>query len=252
MMGGVTIRWLTVFLDFPAPAFEPCVAFWREVTGSGLSAFRGRHGEFATLLPSSGEAYLRVQRVLDGDGGCHLDLHVDISAQSLDDLASRAAGLGATIRHRDPDGGLVIAGTPGGFTFCLVRWHGEVTVPGPLLTGSGTSQVDTLCLDVPPPEFQRECAFWSALTGWALRPARVAGYTYLEQPPGLPVHILLQRLDAAEPGQQVRGHVDFGCTDGQAIARHEALGARVTGTHQFWTVLADPAGRPYCLVDRNP
>ena len=79
----MTFRWLTVFLDFPAPAFEPGVAFWQEATGYGLSAFRGPRGEFATLLPPSGEAYLRVQRVLDGDGGCHLDLLVHPAAQSL-------------------------------------------------------------------------------------------------------------------------------------------------------------------------
>lgn len=231
--------------------FEPAVAFWREVTGYGLSASRGDRGQFATLLPPSGDAYLRVQRVLDGDGGCHLDLHVDTSSQSLGEVADRAAGLGATLRHADPGGGLVIAMSPGGFTFCLVRWHGEAAVPGPLVTGGGASRVDTLCLDVPPEGLEQERAFWSALTGWAVRPARVAGYSYLEQPPGLPVHILLQRLDDAEPGQRVRGHVDVGCADGQAIARHEALGARVIGAHQFWTVLADPAGHPYCLVDRE-
>jgi Glyoxalase-like domain len=251
MVGVVTFRWLTVFFDFPAPAFEPSVAFWREVTGSGLSAPRGGQGQFATLLPPSGDAYLRVQRVLDGDGGCHLDLHVDTAAQSLDELAARAAGLGATVRHRDPDGGLVIAMSPGGFPFCLVRWDGEATVPGPLVN-DGASRVDTLCLDVPPAGFEQEQAFWSALTGWAVRPARVAGYSYLEQPPGLPVHILLQRLDDTDPGQRVRGHVDFGCTDRQAIARHEALGAQVIGAHQFWTILADPAGHSYCLVDREP
>jgi hypothetical protein len=247
----MTFRWLTVFLDFPAAAFEPGVAFWRQVTGYGLSAPRGAQGEFATLLPPSGDAYLRVQRARDGDGGCHLDLHLDTAAAAPDEVADRAAGLGATVRHRDPGGGLVIADSPGGFTFCLVRWHGEATVPSPLVTGDGTSRVDTLCIDVPPQEFERECAFWSALTGWAVRPARVAGYSYLDPPPGLPVHVLLQRLDDAEPGQRARGHVDIGCSDGAAIARHEALGARVTAGHQFWTVLADPADRPYCLVERQ-
>jgi Glyoxalase-like domain len=251
MMGIVTFRWLTVFLDFPAPAFEPGVTFWREVTGYGLSPLRGDRGQFATLLPPSGDAYLRVQRVLDDAGGCHLDLHADATAQSLDEVAARAARLGATVRHRDPDGGLVIADSPGGFTFCLVRWHAEATVPGALVTGGGASRVDTLCIDVPPQGFERECAFWSALTGWAIRPARVAGYSYLDQPAGLPVHVLLQRLDDAEPGQRVRGHLDVGCADREALARHEALGARVAGAHQFWTILADPAGHPYCLVDRE-
>jgi hypothetical protein len=46
--------------------------------------------------------------------------------------------------------------------------------------------------------------------------------------------------------------VDVGCADDHATGRHAALGARVTGAFAFWTVLTDPAGRPYCLVDRDP
>jgi hypothetical protein len=46
--------------------------------------------------------------------------------------------------------------------------------------------------------------------------------------------------------------VDFGCTDPRARDRHVALGARVTATQEHWTVLADPAGREYCLVGRDP
>jgi len=38
---AVPVRWLTVFLDFPAASFGAGVAFWREVTGSGLSPARG-------------------------------------------------------------------------------------------------------------------------------------------------------------------------------------------------------------------
>jgi hypothetical protein len=46
--------------------------------------------------------------------------------------------------------------------------------------------------------------------------------------------------------------VDFGCTDKEALDRHVALGARVTGAQEYWTVLTDPAGREYCLVARDP
>ena len=58
-MTAVPVRWLTVFLDFPAGSFGAGVAFWAEVTGSTLSPFRGAAGEFATLLPPYGDAYLR-------------------------------------------------------------------------------------------------------------------------------------------------------------------------------------------------
>jgi hypothetical protein len=250
----MSLRWITMFLDFPPPAFEPGVAFWREVTGYGLSPFRGASGEFATLLPPAGDAYLRVQRVADGPGGCHLDLHVDTASESLDGAASRAVRLGASVLYRNDDVGLIVASSPGGLGFCLVPWKGESVVPGPLVTASGATRVDTLCIDVPPEGFERECSFWSELTGWETVPARVPGYSYLNRPAGqpLPAWLLLQRLDAAPAGQRARAHVDLGCTDELAIGRHVELGARVAGTHGHWTVLTDPAGREYCLVSRDP
>ncbi len=251
MAEDVPLRWLTVFLDFPAGTFEAGVAFWRKVTGSGLSPFRGTAGEFATLLPASGDAYLRVQRVLAGSGGCHLDLHVDGSSAALEEMADRAGALGASVRRREA-GELVVADSPGGFTFCLVRWDGESAVPPPLLTGGEASRVDTLCLDVPPAQFQRECSFWTALTGWEPGPAPVPGFTGLRPPAGMPARLLLQRLDSAAPGQRVRAHVDFACSARErAVGWHAGLGAQVVGGFAYWTVLADPAGREYCLVTRE-
>ena len=184
MLEGVTFRWLTVFLDFPAAGFGPGIAFWRVVTGYGLSPFRGDRpgGDFASLLPPSGDAYLRVQRVLAGDGGYHLDLHVDTAGgalQALDEAADLAVALGATVRHREA-GEVIVADSPGGFTFCLVRWEGKRAMPSPqTVDGSEVSRVDTLCLDIPPELFSDESAFWAALTGQAPRPAPVPGFSYL-------------------------------------------------------------------------
>ena len=250
MIGRMRFCWLTVFLDFPAGGFEAEVAFWREVTGYGLSSFRGPTADFATMLPTSGDAYLRVQRLLSGAGGCHLDLHTE----SLEEAAGQAVALGARERYREA-GELIVADSPGGFTFCLVRWDGERAVPPPFAAAgaAGLSRVDTLCLDVPPALFDGECAFWSALTGVEARPAPVPGFTYLQGPAGMPVRLLLQRLDDVAPGQPVRAHVDLGCTDPAGeVARHIGLGARVTGTFPHWAVLADPAGRAYCLLNRPP
>jgi hypothetical protein len=248
----VSLRWLTIFLDFPAASFDTGVAFWREVTGYGLSAARGADGQFATLLPPSGDAYLRVQRIADGAGGCHLDLHVDTDAESLNAAADRAAAAGALIRHRED--GLVVAASPGGFPWCLVSWAGERAAPTPLaaVSGAGSSRVDSLCLDVPPAEFEREVAFWAAFTGQQARPAPVPGYAILTRPAGWPARLLLQRRDSAATGDRTRGHVDFGCTDAGALDRHVALGARVASVQQYWTVLTDPAGHEYCLLARDP
>ena len=54
----MTVRWTTAFLDFPATTFEVGCSFWQGVTGYGLSPRRGRQGEFATLEPPDGDAYL--------------------------------------------------------------------------------------------------------------------------------------------------------------------------------------------------
>ena len=83
-------------------------------------------------------------------------------------------------------------------------------------------------------------------------PARVPGFAYLAGPTGWPARILLQRRDSAAPGDRVRAHVDFGCTDTGARDRHVSLGAHVTAVYQYWTVLAGPASYEYCLVNRHP
>ena len=246
----MSFRWMTIFLDFPAGSFDAGVAFWQRVTGYGLSPRRGPDGEFATLLPPSGDAYLRVQQIKDGAGGYHLDLHVDTAAESLDAAAERARAGGAVITHSAD--GLVVVESPGGFAFCLVRWAGESTVPPPLAGDDGVSRVDTLCLDVPADEFEREVAFWAALTGQEAHPAPFPGYVFLTPPPAWPVRLLLQRRERAAPGDRTRGHVDFGCTDQSAADRHVALGARVSAALEHWTVLTDPVGHVYCLVNRDP
>ena len=192
MLNRMQFRWLTVFLDFSAETFPIGVAFWREVTGCGLSSFRGPTADFATLLPLSGDPYLRVQRLLSGGGGCHLDLHT--ADGSLEEAADRAVELGARVRHREA-GELIVLDSPGGFTFCVAGWDGERVVPSPI----GGSVLDTLCLDIPPARFDAEVAFWAALTGGEARPAPEPGFTSLKGPPGMPVRLLLQRLDDAAP-----------------------------------------------------
>jgi hypothetical protein len=236
---AVPVRWLTVFLDFPADSFGAGVAFWREVTGSGLSPFRGAAGEFATLLPADEDAYLRVQRVADGSGGGHhLDLHVDPALASVEQAAERAVALGAKVLHREL--GLVISASPAGFTFCLVRWHGESTVPGPVrLDGAGASRADAFWLDVPAGVFERERSFWSALTGWE-------GQT--RDRSALPVRLELRRAGLDD---RVTGHLEFSCADRDRLAaRHAAAGARILAVLPHETEMADPVGRLYRLTGR--
>jgi hypothetical protein len=234
---AVPVRWLTVFLDFAAASFSAGVAFWREVTGSGLSPLQGATGEFATLLPPDGDAYLRVQRVAGGSGGHHLDLHVDPALASVEQAAERAVALGAKVLHRER--GLVISSSPAGFTFCLVCWHGESTVPGPVrLDDAGASRAEAFWLDVPAGDLESERSFWTALTGWEEQDgARSA----------LPVRLELRRAD---PGDRVTSHLAFACADRERLAaRHAAADARIRAVLPRHTEMADPVGRFYRLTD---
>jgi hypothetical protein len=202
------LRWLTAFVDLPLEAAERGVAFWRTITGSTLSSRRGERSQFVTLLPTHGDAYLRAQTVLAGHGGCHLHLHADDPGE----IAERAVSLGAVQRHSEP--GIVVVESPAGLGFCAVRHHGEATRPSPVVRGDGTrSLVDQVCLDIPASEYDRECDFWFALTGWPQRLGVRPEFRYLVRPAGIPLRLVLQRLGAG----RARIHLDVACDDIHAI-----------------------------------
>ncbi|AGZ42556.1 VOC family protein [Actinoplanes friuliensis] len=227
------MKWITGFLDTPSRVAEP---FWEAITGAGLSPRRGPGGEFATLLPDDGDAYLRVQVVGDGPPRSHLDLHVeDVPAQ-----ARRVSALGATVVL--DDGELVVLRSPAGLVFCLVPWHGEQVRPA-----GGRSLVDQMCLDLPHAVFDAEADFWSAVTGFERRPGSLPEFDFLVRPDGMPLRLLLQRVGGDEAGM----HLDLACDDRPAeVARHVELGATVVRSEPRWTTLRDPAGRVYCITDR--
>lgn len=237
--------WMSAFIDLSPDCFVRGVDHWRKVTGYALSAARGEHAEFATLVPPDGDAYLRVQRLASGPSRIHLDLHVPDPQAA----AAGAEALGATI---EADLGHVVMSSPGGFPFCFVSHRGS-TPPAAAHWGDGlASAVDQVCLDIPASRYASECAFWQAVTGRELRPSPThAEFQRLVRPPGEPLHLLLQKL-----GQHlgpVRAHLDLATTDRAAeTVRHVALGADLVRVNDSWTVLADPAGSAYCLTDRYP
>ncbi len=112
--------------------------------------------------------------------------------------------------------------------------------------------MDTLCLDVPPEEFERECAFWAAFTGQADPPRPGPWFRLPDPAAGLAGAPAAAATRQRRPRRADTGHVDLGCTDPGAQARHLSLGARLVAKQQYWTVLADPAGHEYCLIGREP
>jgi hypothetical protein len=246
----VRVRWVWVFLDLPEAGSEVAVEFWRAVTRTTVSAWRGDHGQFSTLLPAQGDAWVKVQRV-GGGGGIHVDLDVDVPLEDARDLA-RSLGAAILDEVLDDDGALevVVCSSPGGFEFCLTRWLPRETSRGQVRIGQ-ESLLDQVCLDIPSDRYAAEVAFWSALTRWGVQAVDSPEFERLEWPRELPVRFLLQRLE--EPSGPVRAHVDLACADVPAeVARHVRLGATEIGPGDGWVVLRDPNGREYCCTARDP
>ncbi|QCW50043.1 VOC family protein [Nocardioides dongxiaopingii] len=245
---GAGPTWLTAFLDLAPDDFERGVVFWAGVTGCEVSPSRGRHDEFATLVPADGDAHLRLQCLRAGRSDVHLDLHVADPWAA----AERAVRLGASVVA---DRGYVVLESLAGLTFCLVPEPGSAR-PVPATPGSwpgGRSQVDQVCLDVGPAAHDAECAFWQELTGFDPTPASGAEFRRLDAP-GMPLRLLLQRLDEERPPGI---HLDLAADDRAAeVERHLALGATPgptpSGPDRGFTVLVDPAGSRYCITDRVP
>lgn len=242
----ITPFWVSAFLDFGSGDFEAGAAFWRDVTGYAVSEPRGETDQFATLVPPDGDDYLRVQHLDDGPGRIHLDLHVEHPA-----LAAEAAvelGGHVLVRH---EAGYVVVRSPGGLVFCFVS-HPAARRPGPATWPDGhRSQVDQVCLDVPPTAYAVEVGFWQGLTGWELTDLEDTEFERLQPPDEQPLRWLVQRLD--DDGGPVRVHLDLAADDRDAeVARHLALGAREVSRHEGWSVLTDPVGTTYCVTRRRP
>ncbi|MYR62463.1 VOC family protein [Streptomyces sp. SID625] len=235
------IRWTYAFVDRPVESFGRALEFWAAVTDSRASQVRGENGEFATLVPESGDACGKVQAVGSGDGGAHLDLAVD----DVPGLAAAAVRLGGSVAAEHE--GWAVLRSPAGLLFCAVPWAGESVRP-PVVRGS---RLDQVCLDVPPSAFGAEVAFWSGLLeGWTSGPGALPEFHAIAPPAGLPVRILLQRLDEE---RAAAAHPDLACADIAATrARHEERGATRVADHPHWTVMRDPAGGLYCLTGRDP
>ncbi|MEU5658696.1 VOC family protein [Streptomyces sp. NPDC047737] len=240
----MVIRWTYAFVDRPAPAAGRATAFWGAVTGTLPSAPWGERGEFTTLSPDGADACLVTQAV-GGPGGAHPDFAVEDMAV----FSARARQLGAVAVSTSPE--LAVLRSPGGQAFCVVPWRGQRTRPPVLTHPEGmTSRLDQLCLDVAPAAFDAEVAFWTELTGWDSRPGDHREFHVLRPPAGVPVRLLVQRLD--EP-RAASAHPDLACSD-LAAGRilHERHGAQFVGDGDGWTVMRDPAGGVYCLTGRDP
>ena len=235
---------MTASLDTPLTSEAGARAFWLAVTDTQP---RREPGDDAVALqPRQGDAFLQFRVVEHPPPRVHLCIHVDDVASEV----AHARSLGARlIAQQHPR---TLLASPGGFRFGVTSVRGERRRPPPVEAPEGRSLVDQICIDVHPMLFEPEAAFWSALTGWERRPARLAEFEYLDRPPGIPLRVLIQRLDDG-PQKPVSAHLDFACDDVEAVVgRHQSLAAIVVRRTPYWTTMRDPAGREYCLTARDP
>lgn len=231
--------WIQIFLDTPAEIFEDAVEFWSAVTGWRPSDRRGQDGQFLTLLPSAGPAYVRMQAVEQPAG-----LHLDLDSADRPAAIEHARSLGATTAWCYHD--VEVMRSPGGFVFCQTLLHDS---PGLDLVRDGSTILDQACLDIPPDAWEAEVAFWRDITGRELQTGSLPGFVRLVED-GRP-RILLQRLDSGTG--PVRAHPDLAtATRTDDVRRHLELGASLQAEHDFWSVMRAPGGQVYCLTDRDP
>jgi hypothetical protein len=244
---SIGVGWITAFVDLAPADHERGLALWEALTGYRRSVTRGVAGEFVTLDPPTGDAYLRVQRLGTGPSRVHLDLHVDEPWLA----AEQAVALGA--QPMADHGDYLVLSSPGGLTFCVVPTPAASVPPATVWPDGTRSRVDQVCLDISPSSYDAEFAFWAALTGWEARPPSAeTEFARLTPPLGVPMTLLLQRLDDEQP--TVTAHLDWCASDPEAeVVRHEAAGAtRGARFPRGWTVLTGPDGFPYCVTPRPP
>lgn len=243
MMRRMVLSWMYLFLDTPTARWASGQAFWSEITRTAVSSARGEDGQFVTLLPATGDPWLKMQAV----PGDRASVHLDLDSADREPRIRQSYDLGATFAWRYHD--VTVLRSPGGLLFCHTRAREDTT---PRLARDGTAVADQVCIDIPPRLWDTEVRFWCELTGRALHPGRRPEFAVLRDPdPAGPPRILLQRLDDDTP--EVTAHLDLATADRAGdTRRHEALGARTVRVCTQWTVMRAPSGHVYCLTDRSP
>jgi hypothetical protein len=235
-------RWLTAFIDFPASEFDVGTRFWLAATGYRLSASRGEDAEFATLVPGSGDDYLRVQRLGDGPTRLHLDVHVDDPWAA----AERAEGAGAELLDASQHSYVVLR-SPAGIVFCLVTQRLADVPAATAWAGGHESRVDEVVFDVPADDLDAELAFWKALAGGAWRSAGGDYPFEARVPDGWALRL---RLQPAAIARTPVGHLHVRTADRTAeVARLVEAGAVVTAVRDGWTVMSGPGGMSLCVLE---
>jgi Glyoxalase-like domain len=107
------------------------------------------------------------------------------------------------------------------------------------------SRLSRIVVDVPADVCDAEADFWGGALGRPFTPAPMFPEFQRAPLPGDGYGMLLQRMVDGTP----RLHLDIHATDRAAeVARLERLGATVVTDLEYWTIMRDPAGLVFCVV----
>lgn len=99
------------------------------------------------------------------------------------------------------------------------------------------------CADV-----ARLAAFWSEALGYTSNVGEGGGFATVEDPADRDVEIVFVRVPEGKSGKN-RVHIDIGANDRDAeVARLVELGAEEVERFPDWTVMRDPEGNEFCIV----
>jgi hypothetical protein len=180
-------------------------------------------------------------------------VHVDVERETAFWTGVVGGPLPPPLTVQMPDPPYDWSGGPG-VKVEVVRDIPEPPVPPPAsFPGVLRTRVYQICVDRPHDWYYEHGAEdWARMTGGTLEPFdRRPEFTWVRIPGGPhPLELLLQRVGTNDP---LRAHLDVGTSDRTAeVRRHLDLGATHVADEEFWTVLADPVGFPYCVTDRDP
>ncbi len=111
------------------------------------------------------------------------------------------------------------------------------------------SRILKVVIDVPPAEHDAELAFWQGASGEPLDRFERHPEYHGSALHGQEFRLLVQRLEEGQP----RIHLDIHTDDRAAeVERLERLGAKLVGQMHHWSVMRDPAGLPFCVIQGDP
>ncbi len=240
------VPWMHAFVDVPSELAGATESFWSAATGWPTGTPWTNHPEFVSLQPPEASPYVHVQRI----GGAPR-VHIDLLADDIDAEAARLVELGAQRRRRFE--WWQVMSSPAGLPFCLCSEPDRVR-PGPTTWPDGhRSRVVQVSVDVQAESYATELAFWREATGWQREPGRRPEYDRLAPPESSPLRLLVQRLENDDGALTTRAHIDMGTDDLDAeVERLQAHGATVQRRMDYWVILDDPAGLPFCVTPLPP